>query len=383
MNKVQRISLIAGVAGLALCLIGVIVNPAQFFRSYLWSWIFWLGLSIGCGQVLMLQFLITSRWGFLTRSILVSGLRVLPLMFLFVVPVIAGIPALYPFAMPDVVRESGALQWKAPYLNTTFWLVRVAAYFLIWWLIARLLCKWTDALDRTGDLEYVMKARALSGPGIIAYSLAMSFAAVDWAMALEPEWYSSIYPSFYLVGQALAAFALVIVALRYLAEDPPLSDHVTSKHFHDLGNLLFTFVILWAYLQTAQLIIIWAANLPREIIWYLNRTVGGWAWLTAALAVFHFFVPFFILLSRKAKQNARKLAVIAAFVFLMRLVDHFWLIAPAFYHDYEQGMVVSWLDFAAPVGLGGIWVAYFLQQLKSARLAPGHEFELEQSLQRA
>lgn len=383
MNRVQRISLIAGAIGLGLCVLGAILNPVQFFRSYLWSWIFWLGLSIGCGQVVMLQFLITSRWGFVIRRIMLGGTRTLPLMFLFAIPVIAGIPALYPFAMPTYVQADGALQWKMPYLNTPFWLVRMALYFFTWWVIARMLNKWSKALDRTGDLDYLMKARALSGPGIIAYSLAMSFAAVDWAMSLEPEWFSSIYPAFYLVGQVLAAFALAIITLRYLAEYRPLSEHVTSRHFHDLGNLLFAFVILWAYVQTAQMIIIWAGNLPREITWYLHRTLKGWAWLTGALVVFQFFVPFFILLSRQSKLKARNLAIVAAFVFLMRLVDHFWLIAPAFHHNYEQGMVVSWLDFAAPIGLGGIWVAYFIQQLKGAQLVPGYEFELEQALQQA
>jgi hypothetical protein len=383
LSRAQRICLMVGAVGLLACLAGVVFDPVQFFRSYLWSWIFWMGLPIGCGQIVMLQYLISSRWGFVTRRILLAGTQTLPLMFLLAVPVIAGLPALFPFAMPGYVERSGALQWKMPYLNTPFWLARMALYFLVWWWIARLLNRWADAEERTGDLNYVMKARSLSGPGIIAYSLAMTFAAVDWAMSLEPEWYSSVYPAFYLVGQVLAAFALAIVVLRYLGEFPPLSEHVRPRHFHDLGNLLFTFVILWAYLQVSQLIVIWSGNLPHEIIWYLNRTVGGWAYYTALLVVFHFFVPFFVLLSRQSKLKARNLATVAVFVFAMRIADQYWLIAPAFFHDFERGFVIHWLDFAAPLGLGGIWAAYFIQRLKRRRLAPQHDFELEQVMQRA
>ncbi len=375
--------MLVGVAGLAACAAGAVVDPVQFYRSYLWSWIFWLGVPIGCGQVVMLQYLMTSHWGFVARRVMLAGTRTFPLMFLFVAPVLIGMPALFPFAMPEYVERSGALQWKMPYLNAPFWLARMALYFFVWWWIARLLNRWTEEQDRTGDLIYVMKARRLSGPGIILYSLAVTFAAVDWAMSLEPEWYSSVYPAFYLVGQTLAAFALGIIVLRYLGGFRPLSDHLAPRHFHDLGNLLFTFVILWAYLQVAQLIITWSGNLPREITWYLHRTLGGWAWLTGWLVVFHFFVPFFILLSRQSKLKGRNLSRVAVLVFAMRIVDHYWLIAPAFYHNYQRGFVVHWLDFAAPLGLGGIWAAYFIRQLRGTRLVPEHEFRLEQALQEA
>ncbi len=375
-----RRALWVGVVGLAACAAGAILDPPQFFRSYLWAYWLWLGVAIGCGQVLMLQFLVTSHWGFLIRRILEAGTRTLLPMYVLSIPLLIGISSLYPFAQPEYVARSGGLQHKTLYLNVPFFLARLAVYFLVWWVIARLLNRWSLEEDRTGDPSYLLRCRSLSGPGIVLYTLAVTFASIDWVMSLEPEWYSTVYPLVYVVGQVLSALALAILAARYLAAHKPLSETATPKHFHDLGNLLLTFVVLWAYIAAAQLIIIWSANLPREVTWYLHRTAGGWLWVSAALAVFHFFVPFFILLSRRAKLKAERLARIAVFVLFMRVVDYFWLVEPAF---HTEAFYIHWLDVAAPAGIGGIWVALLARELGKRPLAPRYAFGLEKALERA
>lgn len=375
-DRVRHRALLAGIAGLAVCAIGALFDPVQFFRSYLWAYWLWMGAAIGCGQVLMLQFLITSDWGFLIRRVLEAGTRTLPVMFLLVLPLLAGIPSLYPFAQPEYVARSGALQHKLPYLNAPFFLARTGLYFLVWWVIAHLLNKWSLQQDGAGDPSFLLRCRSLSGPGIVLYSLAATFASIDWVMSLEPEWFSTVYPAIYLVGQVLSALAVVIIATRHLAAYRPVAGAATPKRFHDLGNLLLTFVVLWAYIAAAQLIVTWGVNLPREIPWYLHRTKGGWAWVAAALAVFHFFAPFFVLLARRAKLKMERLAAIAYFILFMRMVDYFWLVEPAF---HPEGFSIHWLDVAAPAGIGGVWVALLLWQLKKRPLLPAHEPALEEA----
>jgi hypothetical protein len=375
----ERTAFLVCAAGLVACLIGALVDTTQFLRSYLWAYWFWLGAAIGCGQILMLYHLVGGAWGFVIQRILEAGLRTLPFMFVLVIPLALGIPRLYSYDNPHAVALDKALQHKSAYLNAPSVLIRLAIYFLIWGVIGYLLTYWSRRQDETQDDKYLTHRSWLSGPGIILYSLAMSFAAVDWIMALEPDWYSTMYPGFYLVGQVLTAFAVVIVVLRFVSETEPLSEVISPKDFHDLGNLLLTFVVLWAYVEVSQLIITWSGNLPKEILWYLHRTEGNWAWLTLAIILFHFAVPFSILLGRSNKLQGRRLGSVAAFIVVMHLLDNYWNVEPAFH----RRIYVHWLDFAAPVGLGGIWIGLLLRQIKRYPLVPIHDPRVVEVLEKA
>jgi hypothetical protein len=296
-----------------------------------------------------------------------------------VIPLVLGIPRLYSYDDPRAVALDKALQHKIGWLNEPAVVGRLVIYFAVFGAISYLLTYWSRRQDETEDYKYLTHRSWLSGPGIILFSVAMSFAAVDWIMALEPDWYSTMFPGFYLVGQALTAFAVVIAVLHFVSERPPLSDIVSAKDFHDLGNLLLTFVILWAYVEVSQLIITWSGNLPKEIVWYLHRTQGNWAWITFVLVVFHFAVPFFILLGRSNKLQSQRLARVAIFIVAMHLLDNYWNVEPSFH----SRIYVHWLDFAAPIGLGGIWVGLLLRQLKRYPLVPAHDPRVVEALEKA
>jgi ABC-type transport system involved in multi-copper enzyme maturation permease subunit len=377
--KTERTAFLIGALGLLACLVGALVDTTQFLRSYLWAYWFWLGAAIGCGQILMLYHLVGGAWGFVIQRILEAGLRTMPAMFVLVIPLVLGIPRLYSYADPRAVALDKALQHKSAYLNAPGVIVRLAIYFAIWGVIGYLMSYWSRRQDQTEDYKYLTRRTRLSAPGIVLFSLATSFAAVDWIMALEPDWYSTMFPGFYLVGQVLTAFAVAIVVLRFASEHPPLSDIISPKDFHDLGNLLLTFVILWAYVQVSQLIITWSGNLPKEIVWYLHRTSGNWGQLTLAIVLFHFAFPFFILLGRGNKLQSHRLAGVAAFVVLMHLVDNYWNVEPAFH----SRIYVHWLDFAAPIGLGGIWVGMLLRQIRRYPLVPAHDPRVVEALEKA
>ena len=376
LQRFQQRALVVGVVGLGVCVAGAFFSPAQFFRSYLLAYLFWLSVALGCLAIVMVHYLSGGAWGIVIRRLLESGTRTLPLMALLFLPLAFGLHDLYLWARPAVVANDEVLQHKSLYLNVPFFLLRAVCYFAAWIGVAYFLNKWSSAQDQAFDPRLEQRLRQLSGPGLVLYTLAVTFAAIDWLMSLEPHWYSTIYGAMFMVGQGLAALAFAIAVLVLLADRQPLADVLSPAHFHDLGNLLLAFVMLWAYMAFAQYLLIWSGNLPEENVWYVHRLAGGWRGIGLGLILFHFALPFLLLLSRDLKRRARLLALVAAAVLCMRFVDIFWLIVPAF---HPTGVWVHWMDVVAPIGLGGLWLATFVWQLKGRPLLPLYDPALQEA----
>lgn len=370
LRRMQRMALVAGVIGLVLCAVGALLNPTQFFQSYLFAYLFWLGLALGSLGFAMLQHLTGGGWGLVTRRLFESGALTIPLMALLFVPLLPGIPTLYEWARPDVVNNDPLLQQKQPYLNVGFFVVRAVIYFAAWIALALVLNRWSLRQDRQADPWLLRRLRLLSAWGLIIYFLTMTFASFDWAMSLEPHWYSTIYGAIVVMGQALTTLAFMIIMARLLAGREPLAGVIRQQHFHDLGNLLLAFVMLWTYMSFSQFLIIWSGNIPEEVTWYLHRMAGGWQWIAALLLLFHFFVPFGLLLLRSTKLNTGRLAALAGGLLVVHLLAVFWLVMPAFHHE---GVHVHWLDVATVVGLGGLWIAAFVWVLSRRPLLAAHD----------
>jgi hypothetical protein len=366
LNAVRNKALIVGGAALLPCFVGAVTNPEQFFRSWLLAFLYWIAIPLGCFALLMLHHLVGGAWGIVIRRLLESGIRTFPLLALILVPVLIQLPRLYLWARPGVMETDHLLHEKAAYLNVPFFLARTVFYFAVWVLLAWLLNKWS-AQQESGDANAKSKLQQIAGPGLILYGLTVSFAAVDWVMSLEPHWYSTIFGMLFMVGQALSTIAFVILVLRLLSSAPPLASVLRPSHFHDLGNLLFAFVMLWGYVNFSQFLIIWSGNLPEETPWYHYRVNGAWGNVAGALMALHWAVPFLILLVRKNKQQSKILAGVAGFLLLMRLVDMIWVIAPSF-EDRRGGP--HWLDLVTPVAVGGLWIASFIWQLGRRPLRP-------------
>ena len=363
----QKRWLTIGVIGVVLGAIGGFTNPEQFFHSYLFGYIFWFNLTLGCLAGAMAHNLTGGDWGEATRRQLEAGMRLFPLMALLFIPILFGLPKIYEWADPAHVTHDAILQQKSGFLNPLSFGIRAFVYFAIWITLANFLYKWSGELERSPSLAIVRRMENLSGPGIVIFFLTSTFASFDWVMSLEPHWYSSIYGLIFVVGQGLAMLAFMIGVTTWLSKYEPLSHVATEKHFHDLGKLMHGFVVLWTYGVFSQFLIIWCGNLTEEIGWYLNRTAGGWGMVALSLALFHFFVPFFLLLSRNYKMKKNSLVKIAGLILFMRFVDIYWLISPAFHPD---GIHLHWLDVVAPVGIGGVWLAAFYAQLKKRPLSP-------------
>jgi hypothetical protein len=362
----EKPALIVGAAGILASLLGAFVATDQFFRSWLLAYLFWLAIALGALPLVMLHHLVGGKWGFATRRILESATRTLPLMTILFVPLLFGIHHLYEWSHTEVVAQDIILQHKSTYLNTPFFIARAAAYFALWLGLGWFLNRWSAEQDSTGDVSIVRRFQRLSGPGLIIYALTITFASTDWVMSLEPHWFSTIYGMMFMVGQTLTTLAFAIAVLALVAEAPPLSDFLNAETLNDLGNLLFAFIMLWAYLSFSQYLIIWSGNLPEEIPWYLRRSSGGWQWIAVGLALFHFAIPFFLLLIRRNKRRKQVIAGIAVAVVVMRFVDLMWLIVPA----HEPMVHVHWLDVVTLVGIGGLWLAGFSKQLRKRPLLP-------------
>jgi hypothetical protein len=378
LRKWRTRSLIAGLLGAALCAVGLVVSPFQFYRSYLWSYLFVVSASLGSMSWLMLQYLTGGAWGVVVRRPCEAAARTLPLVAVMFLPILIGIPNLYEWAHRDLVAKSPVLLHKQPYLNVPFFLIRTGVYFAGWLLLSWLLNRWSADEDREGGLRNHRKLSSLSGPGLIFWGFSLTFMSIDWVMSLRPGWFSTIFGMLFMAGQGLTGIAFLITVMVLLSKTRPMAEILTPRHLHDLGKLLLAVVMVWAYFSFSQLLIIWSGNLPQEITWYVDRFHGGWQYVGLALVLFHFALPFALLLSRDLKRNFKLLAGIAIFVLFMRLVDFYWLVAP----EVRRGAFgFSWLDIAAPVGIIGLWLAYFMMQLEKRPLMPLNDPHLMEALE--
>ncbi len=371
-------ALVLGVVCLAVCLIELVRQPTQFFRSYLFGEVFWLGIGLGCLGLLMLQHLVAGKWGIVLRRPLEAAARTLAWMGIFFIPVLFGMHRLFVWTHPGVVAADHILQLKAAYLNTPFFIVRAIGYFVLWIILIALLTRWSSAQDATGEPDLVRRMRNLSGPGLAIFGFTVSFAGFDWVMSLEPHFFSTIYGMMFVVTEAVGAMSFITLVAIYLADRKPLSEVIQASQIHDFGNLLLVFTLLWAYLGFDQFLIIWSGNLQNEIPWYVYRIRHGWAIIALGLVIFHFAAPLLLLFQRVITFQKRYLKYVAGLLFIMSIVDLFWLMMPS----YEKvGPQFHWSDWVALIGLGGLFVGIFFRQLRARPLLPLHDPHLVGVLQ--
>lgn len=365
--------LAVGLAGTAAAVAGYfVVGPSAFYQAWLMAFLYVLAFAAGGLGLLMIHHLASGRWSHGLRRVYESAVRTFPFVLIFFLPLIPGMRELYPWVDPssrgDAVLEH-VMHHKKMYLNQPGFLARAAVYFAIWIGLGVSLVRASRQQDRTIDPEgsIARRMRMVSGPGLVVFGLATTFAAFDWAMSVEPKWYSALYGATFMVGQGLSALCLCAVVARFLARDSRYAEAMGPQQFHDIGNMIFAFTILWAYMNLSQLVIIWSGNLPEEIEYYLHRSYAPWPTVAVVLALLHFAVPFFLLLFKVNKRNPNRLAAIALLLLVMRFVDVFWTIAPAYrYASFH----ISWVDAAAAVGLTGLWLAAFFGALAKPPLLP-------------
>ncbi len=388
LDRRRAIALKAGAVGLVACAFGYGFDPAHFFRSWLIAYLLFLGIALGSMGLLMIQHLSGGAWG-VFRRVFEASSRTLPLMALLFLPIAFGLTSLYPWSHPDLVQHDEVLMHKAPYLNSVFFLIRALFYFVGWTLIAWTLSRWSRQQDE-GDMSVNLKLQYLSGGGIVFYALTATLASVDWMMSLNPHWYSTLFGFLFVGGQGLSALAFTIIVSTFLVRRAPMASLLKPSHFHDLGKLSLAFVMLWAYFNFSQYLLIYAANLLEEIPYFMARITHGWQYLAIFLVLFHFAVPFSLLLSRDNKRMPHRLVWVALAILVVRYLDLIMLVSPEFdaagtnLHmmagEHQGGFYLHWLDLAAPLAVGGLWVWMFLTQLAQRPLLAFRDPYLRESL---
>ncbi len=365
-----------GAVGLAAAVTILFAEPTHFYQGYLVGFAFWSGASFGCMALLMLHHLVGGEWGFVTQRILEAGAATTLLMAAFVIPILFGMHEIYEWTHEDVVAASDVLQHKKPYLNAPFFIVRTILYFAAFVLISFFLVRWSRMQDDRRDPRYAVRLRRLSAGGLVVYVLLITWASLDWYMSISPHWFSTVYGWLIAVSQTLTALAVAIVALYLVRGAVTIRQVLKTKHFHDYGNLMLAFVVLWTYMMFAQYLIIWSGNIPEDVLWYVHRKHGVLLWVGSFLVLFHFAVPFFILLFRRTKRTPARLAGLAAALLIVHAVFLIWLILPSF---NEAGLLSYVSVVVSLLGIGGCWLALFLSTLAARPLVPSFDPRFEET----
>jgi hypothetical protein len=400
-------ALIVGVISMCVALVLIFLANAQdhlgfdhFYRAFALGTVVTWGLCVGGLALLMVQYCSGGKWGLLLRRPLEAMSRTLPLIIVYFLALSTGMKRLYLWAKYTSDSDTAAalnqnliseiqkhcLDFKRPMLNPAAFFSVSLLCFAIWGFYAWRLNAWGLKRDSQGPETtpyWIKKLENFSGPGIVVYALTMTAAAIYWVMSMDPTWYSSVYGLLFLVGQGYATLAFSIIVAVSLSKAEPFKTLLRQTEQHDLGKLTFAFVMLNIYLAFGQFLIIWSGNLPDEINWYLDRIRGGWGVIITLDFIFHWLIPFTMLLSRDLKRNKKRIVRVCQWMIFARAFDMFWLIEPNF-PDAARNLHFSWgiLEYiAVPVALFSFWFAYFCTQLKKRPLVQVNDPHLAEILE--
>src|SRR5579871_5888597 len=368
----QRLRLLGAAAGV-LGILGLLLslgNPKQLAQAYLFGWMFWISITVGCYGFMLMHNFVRGSWGFPVIRLFEAGARMMPYMFIAFVPILIAVynHLLYPWADPAQVAADPILKYRTHWFNPGFFLLRNLVYFVSFtgWTIG--LTRLSREQDRTGNLEYIQNRTNFAAPGFVVMVILVTFAITDWVMSLDPHWYSTIYGFWFLDASGLAALALITLfaCLLKIGKVEPYQELITPQVTRDLGNLLLTLTMVWAYFAVSQYLITWSGNLPNEIRYYVQRNTGLVAWVSAVMTIGQFFLPFLLLISGRTKRVPGILAAVCALIFCVRILEAAWNVIPMFhplYTDLLGQLAGIGYYLAAFVGVGGLWLFIYVQNL--------------------
>ncbi len=373
---------VVGAVGLAVTALGAAAFDARrALYAYLVAFVYWLGIALGALILLGAFHASNARWPVVLRRFVEHVPAVLPLFVVLFVPLVLGARHVFPWSAGADAFEGELrhlVEHKHAWLNLPFFVGRAVFYFLSWVVVAELLRRWSLRQDAAGGLTLTRWQRRLGAGSLPLLALTLSFAAFDWIMSIDVRFFSTIFGVYWFAGSFLATFAVIIVAAALTRRDPTqFGAHLNLEHFHSLGKFLLAFTAFWAYIAFSQFLLIWIANVPEEVPWYILRIDGGWGIVGAILAGLHFLVPFFLLLSRDLKRDPRRLAFVAVWQLVLHWLDLYWLVMP---HLDAGGPRFSLWDLSAFVGVGGVAVAFAVARMRGTLAVPARDPYLADSL---
>ena len=376
-NRISTGFIAVGVLGVALSLIGLFVNTEQFFFSYLTSFAFIASLVLGALFFVMIQHVTRSSWSVVLRRIPETmSLQLLWLGVLFL-PVLFGMQFLYEWSRPEMIATDHLVQYKRPYLNMPFFIIRNVIYFAVWAFLGYKLYNNSVRMDRSADPGLDRRQRILSAPGLLLFAFTVAFASFDWLMSLDQNWFSTMFGVYYFAMSFQAVLAAVLVVILYLFSKDLLTNTINKAHIQDLGGLLFGFTVFYAYIAFSQFLLIYYANLPKETLWFYYRFEGSWVVLAWLFLIGRFIIPFVLLLGKKAKTNYKLLMAVSIWILILQFLEIFWIVMPIL---HEGAFSFHWLDITLLVAFFGISSGLFFRQFARHSMVPKNDPLLAESL---
>jgi hypothetical protein len=374
---VGKIALVISLVGIIASIAGYFIDHEQFYHSYLVAFVYWLSIGLGALFFTMLHHLVAATWSVVLRRLVENIMSALPYLAIFAIILIPGIHNLYHWSHPDTVGTDHILQGKAPYLNQVFFIIRLVIYFGVWFFLSQKLYSISIEQDSGFKESQVARMRKISAPGMILFAITLTFAAFDWLMSLDAHWYSTIYGVYVFAGAVLSMLAFLTLIVMYFYNNNILIKEITVEHYHDLGKLLFAFIVFWGYMAFSQYFLIWYGNMPEETVWFLNRWQGAWKNITLLIVFGHFVIPFFILFPRGPKRNRIALTIMAIWILIMHWVDLYWLVMPSLHPDNPH---ISWIDITTCMAIGGMFIWLICRKMTSGPLLPINDPRLTKSM---
>ena len=374
-----------GVVGLLFVIITAVValatNSKDAFYSYLVAFAYWAGIGFAAIILLMCFHATHARWMTILRRPLEAMAATMIVFLVLIVPIWLGMKQLYSWVDPVAAGFTGEalarVKHKGVWLTVNFFIVRSVVYILLAAFLGWRLFGWSLRQDREGGTALLAKSRRCSSGGLPFIALAITFAAFDWIMSLNPTWFSTIFGVYYFGGSFLSALSILAIVTWQANLKNVFGGGMNVEHTHSIGKLMLAFTCFWTYIAFSQLLLIWIAGLPEEIPFYITRFREGWRGVGIALIFFHFFVPFGALLSRSLKRTPKKLAIVGIWLLCIHYVDIYWLVMPTI---YPEGVSFHWTQPVAFLGVGLVAIAFAISRLRGRMPVPMRDPYLPESL---
>jgi len=372
--------------GMALLGIGLILGVAAFFvdhsravYNYLIAFTFMISIGVGALFLIALEYIVGADWSVPIRRVVEFFAAIIPLLALLVIPLLFNIGELFHWSHPEAVAEDKILNAKAPYLNVSFFIIRVFVLIGLWSLFYFFFIKNSKKQDTTKDQKLTTINIRLSAVFIPIFAITITISAIDWLMSVEPHWFSTIIGVYFFAGTVIAALAAVTLATVLLKENGYLHPAMTNDHLFSLGALLFAFVNFWGYIAFSQYMLIWYADLPEETFWFMQKWEGSWAIFSIGLIIIKFLVPYIVLVSQPSKMDPKKLKFISVWLLFAHLYDLFWFVMPEM-EELSGGYSFSWIDLVFPIAAVGLIILVFTMKAKKENLIPIGDPKLQRGL---
>lgn len=373
-KKVNITGWITLIVGLAVIILSFVINTERSYYNYLIMYMFIVSISLGSLGLVSLEYITGAVWSTPFRRVSEFLSSAVPFLIILVIPLIFGMHTLYHWTHEETVLSDEILKSKSPYLNINFFIIRTVLFFLFWVIFYYIITKNSTKQDENGDVGYTKRNIKISIAFAPVFLITLTFTAIDFMMSLEPHWYSTIYGIYYFAGTIVSALSALVFASVKLLENGKFDSRISNRHFHSMGTLLFGMNIFWAYIAFSQYLLIWYADIPEETVFLQSRMNGSWKYVSLALLIIHFIVPFIVLITHSAKTNLKILKIMSIWLLFSHLLDLYWLIMPNY---SPQAVVFSFYEIGFPLFAIGLFIILFKMKEDKVNLMPVKDPKLQ------